>query len=376
MADDIVVQNDVQESQSAASAEIDQMMKISLNNGLEPEAAKVDEPIVKVDEPVTQPLSFDSIKTEFGYNSVEDAINEIKELRILKENPTKAEIKYENEQSEKLAKALQAGKLDEVYSYLNEVRQLDALTTAEVTKDNAADIIKLGMQLKYKDLTPQEINYKFNKQFALPKEPKQNDLEEDADFEVRKAEWKEQVNDIEMSKVIEAKLARPELESAKTKIVLPEIDSTINEEYNQLKQSLEVDPKVEEEILKEYTSFTPKSIETKINFNDEANKIAFEFQYEPSGDKFEKAREMGLDINKFFGYFKKSDGTPDRQKFLDAMYLITNKEDMLIAAMNQAKNATIKSMLPDNQGGQRQIAQHQEPSELDRLMQESLAIRR
>lgn len=381
MADNIIEQPIVQENvqpQSSVSPEIAEMMAISLNGGIVPE--KQDE-ITSVETNKDQEnkneinTSFDLIKEKFNYLTVDDAIKEIEELRGLKASPS-IDVQFENEFSEKLFKAIKGGKIKEVNSLLAQQERLESLTEIEINKDSAADIIKLGMQLKYKDLTASEIDYKFNKQFGIPKEPVQLINEEDEDFSIRHAAWKEQKTDVEMSRIIEAKLAKPELEIAKSKIVLPDIDTPIDERYIQYQKMLEEQPKIDAEIIQAYKAFTPKSIETKLNFNDETNKVAFEFQYEPDPESFNKTINMMGDINKFFDKFKNQDGTPDRKGFLSAIDFALNKDKYLMEAIKQSKNATLKSRLPDNnQGGlHMQPTQVQnEPSELHKQMRMSLA---
>lgn len=379
MADNIIDQSiatDVVEKTSAVPPEIAEMMEISLNNGVPP-VKEGDNVIVAPEEEKKEPEppSFELIKEKFNYTNVEDAIKEIEELRGLKANPT-IDIKFENEFNEKLFKAIQAGKVKEVNALLTQKEKLESVTGSEINKDTAPEIIKLGMQLKYKDLTQSEIEYKFNKQFGIPKEPIQLINEEDEEFATRHAAWKEQVADIEMNRIIEAKLAKPELEAANTKIALPEIDAPIDDGYLQYKKMLEEQPNIDAEIVETYKAFKPNTVGTKINFNDEANKVAFEFQYEPDAESFKKSVEMVCDITKFWDHFKNQDGTPDRKSFLNAIHFALNKDKILMEAMKQAKNATLKSRLPDNtQGGMKmQTPQvEQQISELDKMMKYSLS---
>jgi hypothetical protein len=372
MAEDIEVSEQSAEQAIAPNAEIAEMMAISLNGGIPPEPIAE---VVPEQQEVVLP-TFEILKERFSYESPDDAVREIEELRALKSQAVaQPAFKYENDFSEKIAKAINAGNVKEVRQFLEQQEQLDYLTTSDVTKDTAAEIIKLGMRIKYADLTQSEVDYKYNKQFAIPKEPVQTMDEMDEEFSIRKEEWKEKVADIEMNKIIEAKLAKPDLLNAKAQIKLPEVTTNIDEDYIQYKKMLEEQPNLDAELMAAYKSFTTKSIETKINFNDEANKIAFDFKYEPDSETFNKSVEMALDINKFWANFQKSDGTPDRQKFLDAIYFATNKERILMEAMKQAKNATVKSFLPDNSQGNvpRYSPQTQEISELDKQMQQSLA---
>lgn len=386
MADELIqtqeaVQTVETQVQDTIPQELRDMMNISLNGGVPPE--KVDVPHGTPEEQVPPPETEEVVdaneylKTNLGYESWEAAKAEIEELRQLKANPTKAEIKYENEVSRKLAEAWMAGKTDEVYDYLNEQRQLERLTTAEVSKDTADEIIKLGMKLRYKDegLNETEIAYKFNKQYSIPKEPVELASETAEEFEQRHNDWKEQVADIEMSKIIDAKVAKRDLEAAKQKLVLPTVETSVDEDYIQYKKDLEESAKIDEETKIAYKAFTPEAVEAKMNFNDEANKIAFEFQYKPTQEEFAQAVEMVTNPEKFWGMYKNSDGSPNRQKFLQDIQFLVSREKMTMEAMKQAKNATIKQMLlaDNSQSGQfqRQPAQQGEPSEIHKLMQQA-----
>ena len=385
MADNVeVVEQVVQpvetQVQDTIPQELRDMMNISLNGGVPPETPNVPHgtPDEQAPPPVTEEVvdANEYLKTNLGYESWEAAKAEIEELRLLKANPTKAEIKYENEVSKKLAEAWMAGKTDEVYDYLNEQRQLERLTTAEVSKDTADEIIKLGMKLRYKDegLNETEIAYKFNKQYSIPKEPVELASETAEEFEQRHNDWKEQVADIEMSKIIDAKVAKRDLEAAKQKLVLPTVETSVDEDYIQYKKDLEESAKIDEETKIAYKAFTPEAVEAKMNFNDEANKIAFEFQYKPTQEEFAQAIEMVTNPEKFWGMYKNSDGSPNRQKFLQDIQFLVSREKMTMEAMKQAKNATIKQMLlADNSsgGGQRLSPQMGEPSEIHKLMQQA-----
>jgi hypothetical protein len=123
------------------------------------------------------------IKREFNWESADAAKTEIEELRKLKDNATsQAEIEFANEQSAKFFKLLQDGKEDELYSFLENKKRIDRLTTSDIDRNTAADIIKLSMQQKYKDLTQDEIEYKFKKQFSIPSKPVQRDIETDDEY--------------------------------------------------------------------------------------------------------------------------------------------------------------------------------------------------
>ena len=105
MAEDIAeVKDQVQTQQSGGvPAEIAQLMELSLNGGVAPQnTEEVKQPVVtttapastttQTQEPVVQTDSFAPFKEKFGYQSPEDAIKEIEELRGFKANPTPAAV--------------------------------------------------------------------------------------------------------------------------------------------------------------------------------------------------------------------------------------------------------------------------------------------
>jgi len=384
MADNVIEQTapetQVVEQQAEPQFDLAAQMAIALNGGIVPQqpeatATTTTEPAAATvaDTAVNDP--FGLFKEKFGYENQEAAFKEIEELRAFKAQPRTPEFQVPDDESAAILKALVAGKKEEVWKLLDHDMRVDRFVNAEVNKDNAGDIVKMGMQLKYKDLTPEEINYKFNKQFSIPPKPVQALEEEDADYQQRIDGWQEQVTDKQMELMIEAKLAKPEISNAKGKYVFPEIESPVDEGYIQYKKMLEDNAQADKETKEAYKALTPKAVETKINFKDEANKIGFEFQFEPDAEGFAKAVEIASNADLFWQNFMNPDGSPNRQKFLDAIYYSNNKEKVLMSALNQSKNATIKASLPDNsQGGLvRQIPQTQEPNELEKNMRAALS---
>lgn len=164
------------------------------------------------------------LKREFSWENTEQAKAELEELRQLRERQEEQEIEFENEESLNLFRLFKEGKQDDVYNYLENRRKLDKLLSSEVNKDTAADIVKLSLQNTYKDLTPEEIEYKFNREFGVPPKPVQQDIETDEEYQERLSSWESKVKDIETDLMIEAKLSRPELEKMKSELVFPDID--------------------------------------------------------------------------------------------------------------------------------------------------------
>lgn len=174
---------------------------------------------VIVDKPIEDGRNF--LKEKLGYEDWDSVKNEIETLKTKAQTPS--EKQFANEESKRIHDALSDGKIDIVYNFLDTQKRLSELTEGEVTEKNAPKIIKANMLEKYKGLTQEQVDHKFNKQFALPKQPVKSDTEEDEDFEERKVEWKNQVDDIKMDMMIEANLARPELEKLKSELKFPTI---------------------------------------------------------------------------------------------------------------------------------------------------------
>lgn len=363
--------------QSVINPEVARQMEIALNGGFVPE--KKVEPVVTTPAAVvTQPTDiFQPFREKYKFNTPDEALAEIESYRQMKANPQTPTYEFENAESENLFKWLQKGdaELPKVYEFLDRKLKIDSFLSKEVTADTAPDIVKLGMQLKYKDFSQAEIDHVYKKQFSLPSKPSKGADEEDSEYNDRLASWKEVVEDKKMDLLIEAKRARPEIEAAKSKLVFPQIESAVDEGYIQYKKDLDENQRSAVEAKEAYKAFTPKSIETKINFKDEANKIDFDFQYEPTPESFAKAKDMVSDMKLFWNNFYNQDGSPNRQKFLDAIYFATNKESMLTEAIRQGKNAAIKSNLPDNtkEGGLvRQLVQAPaEESEVDKQFRQA-----
>lgn len=391
MADELIQQtapetNTVTEVQEQAAPEMDLAahMAIALNGGIvpQPDAQTQVAPdaaqeagaaaTAVADASVNDP--FGLFKEKFGYENPDAAIKEIEELRAFKAQPRTPEFTVPDSESAAILRALAAGKREEVWKALDHEMRIERLLNSELNNNSAAEVVKMGMALKYKDLTPDEINYKFNKQFAIPPEPKQMDIEEDDAFLSRHTAWKDLVADKQMELMIEAKLAKPELVNAKGKLEIPDIETPVDEGYIQYQKMLEENARLQGEVKAAYQKLTPEAVETKLNFKDEANKISFEFQFKPDAEMFNKAVDIATDYEKFWGLFQNSDGTPNQKLFLESIMYALDKDKVLLSAMNQTKNATIKAQLPDNsQGGLvRQIPQSQEPNELDQMMRARL----
>ncbi len=285
---------------------------------------------IKKEEPT--PTTNEWYKT-FGYENEESAKTEIVKLKEQKPQ----EYKFENEESQRLAEAISKGDRKAVRQILETQERLEQYTTAEVSDDNAADIIKMGMQLKYKDLSPKEIEYKYNKEFGLPKEPTQNVDELEDEFAVRKQAWQEKVDDIKMNRNIEAKLAKPELEKLKSTIVLPEFNKPENQAAaNQLSDAQ----------LKEIRDSFLRALDSNYNkvegfttqVKDELVDYPVQFKI-PDEAKVAIKEKLadGINIDDYMGkrWFD-ANGTPNIEKIVTDIYQLENLDKILSGVANKS----------------------------------------
>lgn len=244
---------------------------------------------------------------KLGFEKEDDVVAEITTLR---EKAAKApeEKQFADEQSKHIYELLREGgdKKKEVRKFLETQEKLETLVSAEVNEDTSVDIIKLGLRLKYKDLTDKEIDYKYNKQYSIPKEPIKGELEDDDEFAEKHAAWKETVDDIKTSRIIDAKTMRPELEKAKSELVLPEIQKG--------NQNLKQEPTPEDLAVfeKDKTTFLQSAEQSINSFNGvtvqvKDKDVDYTVNYAPSQDektlvttKLKEFAEAQFDANAIF----------------------------------------------------------------------------
>jgi hypothetical protein len=321
------------------------------------------------------------IKETFGVDTIEDAKKQWQELQALKTNPPKAEpAKYANEESERVANFLAEGKIEEVLDVYAKQKKIAQAITLEVNKETAADIIKLAISLKNPELTPHEIDFQYKNEYVAPKEPVQKITEDDDDFNERHNEWKEKVEYIETKRVIAAKMAKPELEIAKSKIQLPNIQSTaaVDEDYEAYKASnADADVAYKTIVAPMINALKETDVTLGVKVDDANNQMQFEIAIVPTKEDFDKARQGSLSVS---DYLTKTCYDKDG-KFLPAklqrMILLEQNFDnyaqsIARQAVNEERKRVIAKEAP-NGNGSRDYNVNGEMSELQKQMQFALS---
>lgn len=259
---------DVPVNSSAAEQQTTQEQKPTVETTQEPK------PIVDESSDVIDEDEF--IKTKLGFDNIDAAKAAIEELNKLKSGAkNEYEMNFANDMSKKFYEYVKEGKEDELFNFLSQKKKIESFTTSEINESNAADIIKFSMQQKYQDLSKDEIDYKFNKQYGIPKEPIQGVDELDSEFEFRKEAWQSEVNAIKKEMVIDAKLAKPEIDKLKYNLVLPDISKKETQQISNepTQEELEAQKKYVGEYLKQVSETLKDINELSLTVKDEEVEI-------------------------------------------------------------------------------------------------------
>lgn len=268
------------------------------------EAAAVTEPVVdatKPNEEVLDPSTY--LKTKWGWETEEQADNEIKELR---EKATKA-FEYKNEESKTVAEYINEGKEDDLYQFLDTKRKVQKLSTADLSDKNvAAELVKFGIQKDNPNLSADEVEFLFNEKYSLPAKPVKNDIDDDDEYEAKVNNWQTQVSNIEKRLVIEAKMNQPKLAQLSNELVLPKINKEASanqsqptpEEKAEFEKAKELFLQSAKQTVDGFSGFT-----TQVKDKD----VDYSVSYTPSVDErkllsenLTKLAESGFDANTLF----------------------------------------------------------------------------
>lgn len=269
----------------------------------------------------------DYFKREFGLDATEFR-SKWEEYNKPKEEATPQEIQWANEESRRFFESLREGKEDDVYNYLNQKKQLERLEKYDVVDANqAAEIIRTNLQFKYKDLSTQEIDRLFARQYSMPPKPEQTDLQTDEDHAAEMERWQRQVQEKQQDMIIDAKLAKPELSKFKSEIILPDI---------QKQQVQPTEPTQEELAAAEagrkaylgavesaYQNFKGYSITAK----DGEVQLPISYNVSPEELGASKQTLENFEVNKFFGprWFDEKDN-PRVNLIQEDLYLLQNRD--------------------------------------------------
>lgn len=275
------------------------------------------------------------LKKEFGWDNIQTAKTELEDLRKLRETAaTKEEIKFANEQSEKIFKALQEGGYDDVlYEHLDTKKKL-----AKVPDMNAIDALKLKIQLEHKDYTAADINDIIEERYEIPEKPVQGDIEEDAAYEARVAKWQTNVERTQRRIERDALEAKQSLAKLNTELVLPDIKpKEVQPTTNQPDQK-ELDrlAKVRENFLAQLEGNYKNFNGYEVRYKDEEVEIPATFAVSDE-EKMALKEELkdfdveGFILSRWFG----KEGEPNVTQMMEDVTLLRKKGDIMQKFANE-----------------------------------------
>lgn len=240
------------------------------------------------------------LKNKWGWETEEAADTEIKSLR---EKASKV-FEYKNEESKKVAEYINENKLDELYTFLDNKKKVEKLSTADLTanKELAADLVKFGIQNDSPTLTADEVEFLFNEKYGIPQKPVEDEL--DDNYADTLKQWEEKVNNIQKRLVIEAKMNQPKLAQLKSELILPEIQRE-NQQQKPTQEDLDAFNKLKESLLQSvdstvngFTGFTAqvkdKDVDYPVNYTPSQEEKSL------VSSKLKEFAEAGLDANAVF----------------------------------------------------------------------------
>lgn len=301
----------------------------------------------------------DWLKREFNVEDAEILKLEREELKKLK-NTKPEELKFADDQSKRIYELLREGgvKKKEVREFLETQEKLENIVSAEVNKDSAEEILKLGIQIKNKNLSPKEIDFQYRQEYMPPKEPVQRASETEDDFNERHEEWKETAANIEMKRIIAAKMVQPDLAKLKTELVLPDISKPESKPLKEpTPEELAVLKKGQEDWLNAASVLTTdfEGFSTKAKFKDGTKDVEIPVSYGLSPEEKKsligKLNEFANSNFNLFGLFKdrwvNEDNTDNIAQVVKDLSWLLYGEKAAAKFANEASNKRFEMYVKD-----------------------------
>ena len=268
---------------------------------------KKEEP--KIEEEILDPK--DWLKREFETDEVNVLKAEREELKSLREKSKGYQF---DDNQLKTLDYLKPENEEKLFDFLQTKKKIEKLTSGEVSESNAADIVKFQMQQKYGTLSPEDIDYKFNRQYGIPKEPKEPleekfvTTEEYENAKERyledKQEWEQRVKEIKNELLIDAKLAVPEIQKLKSELNLPDIQRNnqskepTQEDLEAMKKDVDLFLENAENFNKDFTGFNVPVKDKDVDYS-----VSYSISPEEKQEVMSKLKtfaESGFDVNALF----------------------------------------------------------------------------
>lgn len=268
------------------------------------------------DTVVVEPDAF--LKEQLGYDNWAAAKEDIARLKATAQTP--AEIKFANEQSQKLFEYLKEGKEDEVYSLLDTKKKLSAVDNMD-----ASSVIKLAIQQNNKHYKSQDVEDVFEEQYPFTPKPTLQDGEETEDYQARLNTWQAATDKINRKIERDAFAAKEQLKKLNSELVLPDIKRNDPAQEQAIQKELEKQQQAKVNYLSKLESDFTKVNGYNATFKDETIEIPIAYVI-PDNEKAALKEDLkNFNINTYFAerWFDK-DGNPKIEQIGADKYLLDN----------------------------------------------------
>ena len=289
------------------------------------------------------------LSKETGWKTWDEAKAAKAELETLKAKKPEP-FKFANEASEKYFNAINEGKEDDIYSLIQSKKQLERAEKLDAAKPkDAAEIIKLDLLYKNKDLSQDDVDFIFSEKYEAPEKPDKPDDMDDEDYNKKVAKWEKQVELVNKRMVIDAKLAKPELSKFKSELVLPDIPKAETQPQGPTQEVLDAQKAMRDNYLQKVESDFSKfnGFDTKFKNEDVDEPVSYQVHADEKAAIKKLMQEM--DVNEYFGtrWFDEK-GNAKVERMMADLYFLENPQKVLDGIAEKAASAKFKGVVKSN----------------------------
>ena len=304
----------------------------------------IDTQVVEKKEPEeTETVDADEfLAKETGWKTWDEAKAAKAELDEFRKLPKGEQNKFSTEEREKL--------FEDAYPILQSKKQLERVEKLDASKPkDAAEIIKLDLQLKNKDLSQDDVDFIFSEKYEVPDKPKKTDDIDDDEYATKVAKWESQVERINRRLSVDAKLAKPELSKFKSELVLPDIPKAEPVAQAPSQEVLAAQKAMRDNYLQAVESSYSKFDGFNTKVQDEAAEIPVAYQIHNDEKAAIKKLMQEMNVDEYFGTRWFDDkGNAKVERMMSDLYLLENTQKVLDGISEKAASAKFKGVIKTN----------------------------
>lgn len=252
--------------------------------------------------------------------------------------PVTPEPKWENDESKRFYDLLRENKRDEIREFLNQQHQIERLEKLNIDNtSSAAEVLKTNLQFKNKNLSPDDVTFMIEENYAKPPKPLQEMDEGDDEYKARYSHWEQQVQRIDRKMIIDAKLAQNEIPAYKSHIVLPDISQPQVQQTGPSQEELAAMDASRKAYLKAIESDYQKFNGFTVTAKDGDVQLPISYTVAPEENIASRQLIENFNTDAFFSdrWFDEK-GTPRVTAIQEDLYLLQNRDKIFQKIANEA----------------------------------------